>query len=131
MAPFLPPEVATQLGFYVYLNPRTGAVFYVGEGQGERVLVHLSEAGESRNVQVRRELRDLNLAPQIDILAHHLLDKETTLRIEAAVIDLLGLGLLTNAVHGWKSAGLGRMPLSELSAYYAADPVLLIRINQQ
>lgn len=139
MAPLLPPEVARQLGFYVYLylDPRTNTVFYVGKGQGERVLAHLSEASESRKVQVLRELRDLNLAPQIDILAHRLPDEETALRIEAAVIDLLGLGTLTNAVRGWKSVELGRMSLNELSGYYAAepveitDPVLLIRINQQ
>jgi len=135
---FLAPEVARQLGFYVYLylDPRTGSVFYVGKGQGERVLAHLSEAGESRKVRVLRELRDLNLAPQIDILAHRLPDEETALRVEAAVIDVLGLGTLTNAVRGWKSVELGRMSLSELSGYYAAepveitDPVLLIRINQ-
>lgn len=145
MIPFLPPEVARQLGFYVYLylhvylylDPRTDAVFYVGKGQGERVLAHLSEEGESRKVQVLRELRDLKLEPRIDMLAQRLPDEETALRIGAAVIDLLGLGQLTNALRSWKSVELGRMSLSELSGYYAAesveitDPVLLIRINQR
>ena len=70
------------------------------------------------------------------ILAHGLADEETALRIEAAVIDLLGLDDLTNAVRGWRSIELGRMSLEELIPYYAAkpvtieDPVLLIRINQ-
>ncbi|GAA4018554.1 hypothetical protein GCM10022631_34500 [Deinococcus rubellus] len=139
MAPFLPPEVARQLGFYVYLSldPRTNPVFYVGEVQGERVLAHLSEEGESRKVRMLHELRDLRLEPQIDVLAHRLPNEETALRIEAAVIDLLGPGALTNVVRGWKSVGLGRMSLSELSGHYAAgpveitDPVLLIRLNQQ
>jgi hypothetical protein len=58
------------------------------------------------------------------------------LRIEAAVIDLLGLDDLTNHVSGWQSIQLGRMQLSELVTYYAAKPVtvthptLLIRINR-
>ena len=139
MAPLIPPEVARQLGFYVYLylDPRSKAVFYVGKGQGERVLAHLSEEGESRKGQVLRELRALNLEPHIDILAHRLPDEETAFRIEAAVIDLLGLGALSNAVRGWKSVELGRMSLEELSGYYAAEPVeitdsvLLFRINQR
>ncbi len=53
------------------------------------------------------------------------------------MIDLLGLGTLSNAVRGWKSVELGRMSLEELSGYYAAEPVeitgsvLLFRINQR
>ncbi|MEQ1802600.1 MAG: hypothetical protein ABL989_11810 [Gammaproteobacteria bacterium] len=64
------------------------------------------------------------------------MDSETALRVEAAVIDALGLGELSNAVRGWRSVELGRMPLRQLVAYYDArpvvirDPVLLIRVNQ-
>lgn len=38
------PEVAHRLGYYVYLyiDPRDGQPFYVGKGQGERALSHLS-----------------------------------------------------------------------------------------
>lgn len=74
--------------------------------------------------------------PHIDILAHALRDEETAFRLESAVIDLLGLGSLTNEVRGWRSLQLGRIPLSELTMYYAAKPVtvevpaLLIRINR-
>jgi uncharacterized protein len=44
--------------------------------------------------------------------------------------------VLTNEVRGWRSLQLGRIPLSELTMYYAAKPVtvevpaLLIRINR-
>ena len=40
----IPREVARQLGYYVYLyiDPRSKRPFYVGKGQGERVLSHLS-----------------------------------------------------------------------------------------
>ena len=93
--------------------------------------------GESRKVRVLDELRAAGLEPRLDILAHELNDEETALRIEAAVIDLLGLDDLTNEVRGWRSIQLGRMPLSELISYYApeqgviVDPVLLIRINRR
>lgn len=135
---FMPPAVAQRLGYYVYLyiDPRNGRVFYVGKGQGERALTHLLAEGESRKARVIGELRQAGIEPQIDILAHGLPDEETALRIEAAVIDLYGLGELTNMVRGWRSVELGRVPLSELITYYAAvpvevtDPALLIRINR-
>ncbi|HET6569768.1 MAG TPA: hypothetical protein VFG50_17515 [Rhodothermales bacterium] len=134
----IPPEVAHRLGYYVYLyvDPRTGKPFYVGKGKGDRVLSHMSEAGESRKLQMIKELRDEGLEPRMDILAHGLRDEETAFRIEAAVIDLIGLDELTNRVRGWRSIQTGRLPLHELIVYYAAKPVkvevpaLLIRINR-
>ncbi|MBK8232386.1 MAG: hypothetical protein IPK72_17845 [Candidatus Eisenbacteria bacterium] len=134
----VPTEVAQQLGYYVYLyvDPRTGKPFYVGKGKAGRVLAHLSDQVESRKTSTIREIRAAGLEPQLEVLAHALSDEETALRIEAAVIDLFGLGELTNAVRGWKSVQLGRVPLSELIAYYApipasiVHPVILIRINR-
>ncbi|HYC90467.1 MAG TPA: hypothetical protein VEO54_14720 [Thermoanaerobaculia bacterium] len=134
----LRPEVAHRLGYYVYLytDPRTEQPFYFGKGQGERALSHLSEEAESRKCARIAELRAEGKEPRVDILAHGLHDEETAFRIEAAVIDLFGLDTLTNAVHGWRSLQLGRLPLSELTMYYAAKPVevdvpaLLIRINR-
>lgn len=132
------PEVAHRLGYYVYLyiDPRDGQPFYVGKGQGERALSHLSEEAESRKCARIADLRAAGLAPRIDILAHALRDEETAFRIEAAVIDLFGLDALTNEVRGWRSLQLGRIPLPVLTTYYAAKPVdvtvpaLLIRINR-
>lgn len=132
------PEVAHRLGYYVYLyvDPRTGQPFYVGKGQGGRALSHLSEEAESRKCARIAELRAEGKEPRIDILAHGLRDEETAFRIEAAVIDLFGLDALTNEVRGWRSLQLGRIPLPELTMYYAAKPVavevpaLLIRINR-
>jgi hypothetical protein len=52
------------------------------------------------------------------------------------VIDAIGLERLMNEVRGWRSVQSGRMPLAELTAYYAAKPcdvrvpALLIRINR-
>lgn len=136
--PVLPDGVADHLGFYVYLycDPRTGRPFYVGKGAGRRILAHLSDSRDSEKVSRIAELRSLGLEPKIEVLAHGLADEQTALRIEAAAIDLLGLGQLTNAVRGWQSLQMGRMTLEELVSYYAAPdvtiehPVLLIRINK-
>lgn len=138
MEPSIPPEVAAFLGYYVYLyiDPRSEKPFYVGKGQGERILAHLGASGESRKDSVLQELEQAQLEPRLEVLAHGLDTEETALRIEAAAIDLLGLDYLTNEVRGWRSIQLGRIPLEELIALYAADPVsiedpvLLIRINR-
>lgn len=132
------PEVAHRLGYYVYLyiDPRDEQPFYVGKGRGDRALSHLSEVAESRKCARIAELWAEGKEPRVDILAHGLRDEETAFRIEAAVIDLFGLDTLTNDVRGWRSLQLGRLPLSELTMYYAATPVevevpaLLIRINR-
>ena len=138
MALKIPREVAYHLGFYVYayVDPRTEKIFYVGKGQGERILSHLTEQGESRKHRVIAELARDGKEPRLEVLAHALADEETAFRVEAAVIDALGLDDLTNLCRGWMSIQLGRLPLSELMVYYAAEPVavdepaLLIRINQ-
>ncbi len=94
----IPPEVASRLGYYVYLyiDPRSGKPFYVGKGQGHRVLSHLNLEGDSIKADILQELKQHGLEPQIDILAHALPDEETAFRIEAAVIDFLGIDELSN-----------------------------------
>ena len=134
----LPDGVAEHLGYYVYLyvDPRSNTPFYVGKGRGQRILAHLDDPRDSDKTRMIAELQAAGIAPQLAILAHGLKDEETAFRIEAAVIDLLGLGQLTNAVRGWKSLQMGRMTLDQLVFYYAArevrieHPVLLIRINR-
>ncbi len=132
------PYVGERLGFYVYLyvDPRTNEPFYVGKGQGGRALAHIADTSESRKVARIKEILAAGLEPRIDILVHRLLSEEAAFRIEAAVIDAIGPDRLTNAVRGWESGKVGRMPLSELVALYGATPVdvvhpsLLIRINR-
>ncbi|MEO8036576.1 MAG: hypothetical protein ABI837_19215, partial [Acidobacteriota bacterium] len=132
------PDVAEKLGYYVYLyiDPRTNVPFYVGKGQGARVLAHLGAQNESRKTATLAALRAAGLEPRIDILAHALPDEPTAFRIEAAVIDVLQLADLTNLVRGWRTTETGRMPLADLIATYGAkpvtitDPAILIRINR-
>jgi hypothetical protein len=121
---------------YLYVDPRTDRPFYIGKGQGRRVLAHLSVQNESRKAEVIAALKSEGKVPRIDILVHDLPDEESAFRIEAAVIDALELAGLTNQVRGWGTAQRGRARLSELIAAYGAtpveitDPSILIRINR-
>lgn len=134
-----PAGVAEQLNFYVYLylDPRDGSIFYVGKGKGDRVFHHLDEEGESTKNERIAEIRAAGLNPRLEILVHGLPDDETALRIESALIDLLGIPPLANQMRGWKSGIYGRASVEEIVALYAAQPVevtepaLLIRINQR
>ncbi|NJK46656.1 MAG: hypothetical protein HC933_22560 [Pleurocapsa sp. SU_196_0] len=133
-------KVIEALKYYVYLysHPETREVFYVGKGRGNRVFNHLnsSEADEHEKTLRIRELRKQKLEPLLEVLIHGLEDEETALRVEAAVIDLLGKERLTNRMRGWGSRTFGRMRVDELEASYRTSnaviehPVLLIRINQ-
>ena len=136
--PRIPPAVARKLGYYVYVyvDPFDNSVFYIGKGQNNRALAHLN-ADEKRTISKRiRSIQARGRQPRIDILAHKLPNADTALRIEAAAIDLLGTGKLTNTIRGWQGDGIGRTSIDHLVAHYTRrspkfkEPVMLIRINQ-
>jgi len=135
----IPPAVAAKLGHYVYLyvNPLDDQVFYVGKGKGSRALAHLDDEGKDRVQEVLRTIEAAGREPRIEILSHGLPSPEAALQVEAAAIDLLGLGKLANKVSGWRSRDFGRMGLSDLVAHYTrrqadiTEPAILIRINQK
>lgn len=130
--------VQEKLGYYIYLyiNPIDNTIFYVGKGQGNRAFDHFSDIEESEKVNTIAEIRSQGLEPTVEILVHGLRDEETALRIEAAIIDLIGVAHLTNQVRGYESSILGRMGIKQLAAYYDKTPVsikhkaILIRINR-
>ena len=132
----LPSCVTRELGHYVYLyvDPETKKVFYVGKGKGNRMLSHASGRGKTRHDAVIRKLRRRRLKPQVEVLIHGLKSEEEALAVEMAAIDLLGLENLTNEVGGHHSSRRGRMSLDQLIALYQRkkadirEPVILIRI---
>ena len=134
-------DVARKFGHYVYIyldpfEPLDRSVFYVGKGVGNRAFEHLDDLSENRKVRRIREIRRRGKEPIVEILVHGLKDAETALRVEAAVIDLIGVKNLTNNVRGQKSREYGRREARELEALYKQEPVkirqpaILVRINQ-
>ena len=133
----VPRDVAPKLGYYIYLlrDPRTGEVFYVGKGKAGRALSHLQDARRSKKVERIREIKRSGAGPDVEILTHGLGSEKMAYRIEAAVIDILGLPNLTNLVRGRGSRPFGRLPLSDVVAIYRKkrveihEPAILVRIN--
>ena len=116
----LPRNVLRQLGHYVYLyvDPKTRKVFYVGKGIGSRAFDHIKGPTE------------------VEILMHGLRDSKAAHAVETAAIDLLGLEHLDNNVRGHKCHKQGRMTLDQILSLYQrkpakiTEPAVLIRINK-
>ena len=133
------PDVANALGVYVYayIDPRDESVFYIGKGVGARATDHLFDKTESEKVARISGIIAAGLEPRIDIVAHQLRDDLEASRVEAASIEIIGVGNLTNIVRGRFSAHLPRRPLGDFIMEHApqkaevTDPSLLIRINRE
>lgn len=108
------PGVAEKLGYYVYIysDPRSHNVFYVGKGKGTRVFEKAPESSAARRIA---ELKDLGLEPVREILAFAL-DEDVAHKVEAAAIDLIGVGNLTNEVRGRDAGSVGRMSIDSVNA---------------
>ena len=128
------------LGYYVYVysDPDTKKPFYVGKGKGNRVFQHLSDQSESDKARKISDIKAKGKEPVIEILAHGL-DEITSLKVEAAAIDLIGIENLTNQQRGHESSLFGKIDVSKLNARYMkeelkeediVDNVMLIRINK-
>ena len=139
MTAAITPDIANALGFYVYayIDPRDESVFYIGKGVGARATDHLFDKSESKKVARINNIRDAGLEPRIDILAHQLRDDLESSRVEAALIELIGVNQLTNLVRGRFSTDYPRRPLADFimehspQAVDVTDPALLIRINRE
>jgi len=119
-----PQGIHDKLKYYVYLyiDPRNNEVFYVGKGQKNRVFAHLKEKSDKEKVMRIKEIQNDGFEPRIEILVHQL-DDETAKRVEASVIDLLGLDKLSNLSRGYESRTYGRMSVDQIIAIYSADKV--------
>jgi hypothetical protein len=120
---------------YLYIDPSTDEVFYIGKGRGNRCFTHLHDKSESEKVSKIAELLKLGREPRIEILRYGLTEAEA-LQVESAAIDLIGIVKLTNRVRGHGSFGNDRTDVKYLNAQLDAKladikhPAILININQ-
>lgn len=130
-------EVINKLKYYVYMysDPETDEIFYVGKGIGNRVFSHLIDPDDTEKGKYIKRILDRGQEPKIEILTHGLEDERTALKVEAAIIDLIGKEKLTNRVRGWQSGVFGRVEVNQLVSHYDREkvtidePAVLIRIN--
>jgi len=137
----IPPAVAEKLGYYVYLyiDPISDQIFYVGKGKGSRAFAHLDKnLDEKRSIKRRiQKIKDAGEEPRIELLAYCLEDEQTALHIESAAIELLEIKNLANQIKGFRGSKFARMPLDQVIAHFnhksvdIKEPAVLIRINQQ
>ena len=64
------PEVTKELRYYVYLylDPESDEVFYVGKGKSNRAFAHLEDQTESDKTKRIKEIRSRGQEPKIEIL---------------------------------------------------------------
>ena len=121
-------ECISKLGYYVYrlVDPRNGQTFYVGKGYGNRVYDHVSSANKSakefyetfgtdkENKLLRSTDKDAEYYAKlsrirdiqsdglevIHIIQRYGMNEKTAFEVEAALIDLYGLDMLTNEING-------------------------------
>jgi hypothetical protein len=121
---------------YLYVDPRTDEVFYVGQGCGNRAFSHLRAKGESSKVDVIKELAKLGFEPRIEILKCGLTEDQALL-VEATAIDLLDVKKLKNKVRGHGARYGTRDTAEEIAAQLDARDVeiehaaVLINIARQ
>ena len=122
-------EKPERLGHYVYVladpTKKNKQIFYVGKGQGLRVLAHIYEAFKKHELNTEEDkeeyfskkikrILDIHNAGKKVILriVHHCLTNEHALLLESAIIDLLGdfknvdkqaIAELTNLKEGYDS----------------------------
>ncbi|MCM3325043.1 LEM-3-like GIY-YIG domain-containing protein [Cytobacillus kochii] len=131
-------EVINKLKYYVYIysDPETGEIFYVGKGIGNRVFSHLTDSEDTEKSHFIKRILDSGKEPKIEILTHGLEDDHTALKVEAAIIDLIGKEKLTNRVRGWQSGVFGRVEVNQLISHYEREqvnidePAIIIRLSR-
>ena len=135
-------HIASRLSHYVYrlIDPRNGATFHVGRGQGNRVFSHaagqvISPNGEESEALKLRTIRAITTAgfAVAHVIHRHGLSEELAKEVEAALID--AYPGLTNIVSGY-DGDRGVMHAAEIVARYeapVAEPhhkLILINVNR-
>ena len=136
-----PQSVIEKLGYYVYIliDPKTKKAFYVGKGTGNRIFAHINNAIssplKSDKLDKIRLIQSKGFQVEHKIIRHGLTEKEA-FEVEAALIDFIGLEVLTNIKGGHDSNYRGGMSIRETISQYNApkikivEPVILITVNR-
>lgn len=109
--------------FYVYelIDPRNGAVFYIGKGSRNRIDQHEREAiggKHSRKCNLIREIMGYGYLIDKRIV-QYFADEAAAYKFEADHIEAIGLDRLTNVIPG----GTGAFTLPELSGPWTARDI--------
>ena len=81
----LSPNILKKLGHYVYIysDPDTKEIFYVGKGKGNRLYAHLKDVKDSSKVRRIKEIKKRhNSDPIIEILIHGIIRPEEAAYLE-------------------------------------------------
>ncbi len=143
-----PPEVESELGWYVYrlVDPRNGETFYVGKGKGSRVFAHalgslddetrtkmMNDGPADPKLERINEIKAAGLDVSHVIHRHGLSTEAVAYEVEAALID--AFPGLTNRQGGKGSRDRGCRHADEICAEFEAvpfevrEPLILIAIN--
>ncbi len=115
---------------YVYINPKTDKIFYVGRGKGNRCFDHLNldNIVDSPFEEQIKELLSKSIQPKIEIIRYGLSKYQAKL-IEASIIDLIELDKLENKYRGYHSRTYGRISVEEIIATFEAEEAPEIKEN--
>lgn len=134
--------VIVKLGQYVYrlIDPRSGATFYVGRGQGNRVFSHAAGQEKKADPEESEALKNktiwsiTNAGFEVQHVIHrHGLSEESAKEVEAALID--AYPGITN-IQGGLDGSRGVMHAKEVISLYEAPEaqfrhdVILINVNK-
>ena len=130
-------EILKELKYYVYLiSDPNGNVLYVGKGKNNRVFQHFDKKNKSDIAIKIKNLEEKGETAKIEFLVHGIEDENTVKKIEAGIIDLIGVDNLLNKQSGYESTNFGRMSYDQIVAKYSSkrknitEKVVLIKLSE-
>ena len=135
VSPKIPLDAQFELGFYVYAlrNPLDDKVFYIGKGQGDRIIQHKIFADsnpdvESAKLSTIHEIQAAGLDVEHLFIRTAIETEAEAFAIEQALIDLMVANnqSLTNVVKGHHSSKVGLRSLSTFLAEVRREPLGIV-----